>query len=237
MRNKKAPEMEANTSFRNIEELSPGDVILCHCDPSQDIVARIIHEVTSSEYCHAAIYYGNSLAAESTAKNGLKKGKIEKIEVSDLVSRYGHVALLRQPDAWRGDIRVKELQLFIDKVVETESKYNCKGILAFKKRRRIMKKNLYENLAKFFDENPDPVPTLKHKYFCSEFVTDCFTAVGFIEPRAAVLYQSDICAPGDFGKDPTFGAFWGYVTKKPEYVVEESDYFYQEGTYDKIFGA
>lgn len=229
--------MEANTSFRNVGELAPGDVILCHCDPSKGFVAKKIHEVTSSEYCHAAIYYGNSLAAESTAKNGLKKGKIEKIEVSKIVSRYRHVAILRQPDAWKGSGRVKALQLFIDKVVENEAKYNFNGIRAFKEKKRNHEESLYENLEKFFNGELESLPTLKHKYFCSEFVADCFIAVGFIDPSAAVLYQSDTYAPGDLGKDPTFGTFWGYLTEKPDYAVQESDFFYQASTYDEIFGA
>jgi len=67
--------MQPNTEFKNISYLKPGDVILCHCDPSKDLAAKAIHYVTSSEYCHAAIYYGDSLAAESTAKAASKRAR------------------------------------------------------------------------------------------------------------------------------------------------------------------
>ena len=124
--------MQQNNEFRNVSELKPGDVLLCYCDPSKDLVGNLIHSVTDSEYCHAAIFYGDNIAVETRAKDGMKKGKVKKVNISDLVSRYQHVAVIRQPDAWASDNRVNALRLFIDKVVEREVKYNFKGILTFK---------------------------------------------------------------------------------------------------------
>lgn len=229
--------MQPNTDFRDIADLRPGDVILCYCNPAEDLVAKVIHSVTSSKYCHAAIYYGNSLAAESTAKDGIKKGKIEKVPVSDLISRYEHVTVLRQPDAWASDDRVKALQLFIDKVVENDAKYNFSGIMSFKSRKEFHEANIQGKLEDFFDEQLTTASTEKGRYFCSEFVCDCFIAVGFIQPSAAVLFQSDTYSPGDLGKEPAFGTFWGYLTMSPNYMVPEHDYYYQATTYDAIFGV
>jgi len=229
--------MQSNNDFREITELKPGDVLLCHCDPSKDLVAKKIHNVTGSEYCHAAIYYGDCFVAESTAKNGIKKGEIGKVKVSDLVSRYGHVAVVRQPDAWARDDRVSTLKLFIDKVIENQAKYNFNGILKFKDRKELHESNVYEKLAQFFNGGLVPTSTEKHQYFCSEFVCDCFIAVGFIQPSAAILYQSDTYSPGDLSKDPTFGTFWGYLTDKANYKVRENDHFYYATTYDVLFGA
>ncbi|QWF71823.1 hypothetical protein KEF85_04970 [Methylomonas paludis] len=229
--------MQPNTEFKNIADLKPGDVILCHCDPSNDLVSKAIHSVTSSEYCHAAIYYGDSLAAESTAKDGIKKGKIEKVDVSKLISRYGHVAVLRQPDAWASDNRVEALKLFVDKVVENGAKYNFNGIFSFKSRKEFHEANIQEKLENFFGGKLSPLPTDKSEYFCSEFVSDCFIAVGFIQPSAAILFQSDTYSPGDLGKEPTFGTFWGYLTTNPSYKISEHDYYYRTTTYDVIYGV
>lgn len=229
--------MQPNTSFKNIADLRPGDVILCYCKPTEDFVAKAINNVTASEYCHAAIYYGASLAAESTAKNGIKKGEIKKISVSKLISRYDHVAVLRQPDAWTGDDRVRALQLFIDKVVENKAKYNFNGILSFKSRKDLHEANIQEKLEAFFNGQLNPIPTEKGAYFCSEFVCDCFIAVGFIQPSAAVLFQSDTYSPGDLGKEPAFGTFWGYLTMNQNYIVPEQDYYYRATTYDALFGV
>lgn len=229
--------MLPNSNFRNFSELKPGDVLLCHCNPSKDLVAKMIHKITGSDYCHAAIYYGDSLAAESTAKDGIKKGKIEKVKVSELLSRYDHVAVVRQPDAWAGGDRTSALKLFIDKVVENEAKYNFSGVFTFKNRKELHESNVYEKLKIFFKEELAHISTEKHQYFCSEFVCDCFIAVGFIQPSAAILYQSDTYSPGDLSKDPTFGTFWGYLTDKTEYQVSENDHFYHTTTYDVLFGA
>ncbi|MCF7981916.1 MAG: hypothetical protein K9K86_08020 [Pseudomonadales bacterium] len=229
--------MQQNNEFRNVSELKPGDVLLCYCDPSKDLVGNLIHSVTDSEYCHAAIFYGDNIAVETRAKDGMKKGKVEKVNISDLVSRYQHVAVIRQPDAWASDNRVNALRLFIDKVVEREVKYNFKGILTFKNRKEFHETNTYQKLSDFFENETDQQEVEKHQYFCSEFVCDCFIAVGFILPSAAILYQSDTYSPGDLCKDPTFGTFWDYLTDKSEYKVSESDQFYFTTPYDVLFGA
>jgi hypothetical protein len=229
--------MKPNTIFKNVADLKPGDVILCYCKPNDNLIAKVIHAVTASEYCHAAIYYGDSMVAESTAKDGIKKGKIEKINVSNLLSRYDHVAVLRQPDAWASSDSVKALQLFIDKVVQSKAKYNFIGFLTFKSRKERHETNIYEKLEAFFNDQLNSAQVEKGSYFCSEFVCDCFIAVGFIQPSAAVLFQSDTFSPGDLGKEPAFGTFWGYLTTKSNYAVSDKDYYYRETTYDAIFGV
>lgn len=229
--------MQENSDFKDFNALRAGDVILCHCNPSKDFVARKIEYVTSSEYCHAAIYYGNSEIAESTAKNGLKKGEIGKEDIRKLVSRYDHVAVLRQPDAWAGTDRAQALQLFIDKVISTGSKYNLEGVFSFKNRKELHEAKIHDKLSAFFDGELAPHSERKSKYFCSEFVCDCFIAVGFIQPSAAILFQSDTYSPGDLGKEPAFGTFWGYLTTREGYKVSESDYYYHAATFDEIFGA
>ena len=229
--------MEPNNTFRQVSELKPGDVLLCYSDPEKGFVARKIKNETDSEYCHAAIYYGNSLAAESRVKTGVKKGRIEKINVNQLVSRYDHVAVLRQPDAWSSDDRVTALQLFVDQVVDNEAKYNLIGAFRFKNRKEFHQANMHEKLKDYFDGKVTPLPTEKATYFCSEFVCDCFISVGFIHSSAAVIFQSDTYAPGDLGKESAFGTFWGYLTAREDYAVSERDFYYRATTYDAIFGA
>lgn len=229
--------MQPNTNFREASELKPGDVILCYCNTNKDLIAKAIHNVTASEYCHAAIYYGDSIVVESTAKDGIKKGKIGKVSISDLLSRYEHVAVLRQPDAWASDDSVAALKIFSDKVIENEAKYNTKGIISFKSEKALHESNVYKKLDDFFSGQQNSPQFEKGSYFCSEFVCDCYIAVGFIDPSAAVVYSSKTYSPGDLGKDPTFGTFWGYLTSKSNYTVPESDYFYRASTYDAIFGT
>jgi hypothetical protein len=224
-----------NNGFKNINHLKPGDVILCY--GGLNLTARAINAVTGSKYSHAAIYYGESFAAESTVKNGILKGKVKKIKVCELVSRYDHVAILRQPDAWASEDRTKALQLFINQVVANEAKYNFNGVLSFKNRKELHQSNIYEKLESFFAGQSTQIQTQKASYFCSEFVCDCFIATGFILPSAGVIFQSDTYSPGDLAKEPTFGTFWGYLTTKDDYIVPLDDYYYRASTYDQIFGV
>lgn len=227
--------MAINSDFKDSSLLKVGDILLCL--DSKSFISKKISNVTGSKYSHAAIYYGNSLVAESVAKNGLKKGKIGKTNISDLISRYDHIAVLRQPDAWIHIDRIKALQLFIDTSINTGAKYNFSGIPFFAKRKKEHILSISEKLEAYFNNKLSPTSEKKTQYFCSEFVSDCFIAVGFIDTSASILYQSDTYSPGDLGKDPTFGTFWGYLTGNFNYKVPETDYFYNHSTVDEIFST
>lgn len=213
-----------------------GDVVLCHTKISSSLVARKIESATGSEYCHAAIYYGDGMVAESMVKHGVKSGGIGKTAITDLIKRYDHVTVLRQPDAWVSEDRRRSLQLFIDKAISSKAKYNFSGISKFSKKKGEHETSIQEKLTAFFSNELQPKPVHKHSYFCSEFVADCFIAVGFIDPSAAILYQSDTYSPGDLGKDSTFGTFWGYLSAQDNYKVPNTDYFYHHTTVDEVFG-
>lgn len=225
--------MKVNNSLADKSNLKTGDILLCH--KANDYVAGKIEKVTKSKYCHAAIFYGDSHVAESLALDGLKKGKVCKTNIQDLINRYDHVAVLRQPDAWATPDRINALKSFIDKIIAREVKYNLKGIYRFVKRKKLHENSIHDKLNTFFNGELRVFLPEKSNYFCSEFVCDCFISTGFIEPSAAVLYQADTYSPGDLGKDPTFGTFWGYLAHSQHYKVPEDDVFYQQSTFDDIF--
>ncbi|WP_061011119.1 YiiX/YebB-like N1pC/P60 family cysteine hydrolase [Vibrio sp. CUB2] len=224
-----------NNKQLDIAWLQPGDVLLCH--KKDDYVAKKIEEKTGSKYCHAAIYYGDSLAAESLAFDGFKKGRIGKTNVSDLIARYDHVAVLRLHHGWGSTKRIDDLKQFIDKVINMGSRYNLCGIARFVKRKAFHESTLFKKLNEFFNGDFPPYSPVKSNYFCSEFVCDCFIAVGIIQPSAAVLYQSNVYAPGDLGNDATFGVFAGYLVKHSSHAIPTDDVFYNQSTYDEIYGS
>ena len=79
----------------SIESLRAGDVLLCYKDSKIDPVGKKITKETDSEYTHAAICIDEITAAESLTSSGVSKNSIK-----ELVFRYDHVAVFRQPDAW-----------------------------------------------------------------------------------------------------------------------------------------
>jgi len=226
--------MSKKTNIRHVNELISGDVLLCHIDAS--LIAQQIEKATGSKYSHAAIYYGDGFVAESLIKEGLGKGQIVKNAIRDVISRYDHIAVIRQPDAWCSEQSIAGLKLFIDKTIENGAKYNLGGIFSFTKRKELHETNVHQKLVDFFANESIPISPNKENYFCSEFVADCFIATGFIQPSAAILFQSDTYSPGDLGKEPTFGTFFGYLTNNPSYEVKEEDYYYHASTFDEIFG-
>jgi hypothetical protein len=215
----------------SINDLSAGDVLLCYKDAKLDLVGKGITHVTDSEYTHAAICINQCTAAESTVFSG-----VAKVKIQDFVKRYDHVAVFRQPDAWSPPERVLALNFFVDSVIESRAKYNLRGVVAFKKRHELHQLSLMEQLHAFFNGTYVPVPIEKGNYFCSELVANCFIVTGFIDPSAAVLYQSAVTSPGALGRDATFGTFYGYVSAVPNYSARETDEFFNARTFSEMFG-
>lgn len=215
----------------SISELRAGDVLLCYKDAKLDPIGKGITHVTNSEYTHAAICIDSCTAAESTVLGG-----VAKVKVQDLVKRYDHVAVFRQPDAWRPPERVQAIKAFIDSIIASGAKYNLRDVVTFKKRSEVHQLSLTEQLHAFFNGTYVPAPIEKGSYFCSELVADCFVVTGFIEPSAAVVYKSNVTSPGALGRDPTFGTFYGYVSVTPNYSVPVTDEFFNVSTFSEIFG-
>lgn len=215
-----------------LSELRPGDVLLCFKDAKFDVAGKLIAHVTKSDYTHAAICINQCTAAESLVSAGVRRTRTH-----DLVQRYDHVAVFRQPDAWQSAESVQALNTFIDSVIESGAKYNLREVATFSRRQDVHQLSLTEQLQEFFKGDLAPSPTEKGSYFCSELVADCFVATGFIQPSAAVVYRSNVTSPGALGRDPTFGTFVGYVSVAPNYTVPTTDEFFNSSTLSEIYGS
>jgi hypothetical protein len=223
--------MDQEMKLVSISELRAGDVLLCYKDAKLDPIGKGITHVTNSEYTHAAICIESCTAAESTVLGG-----VVKVKVQDLVKRYDHVAVFRQPDAWRPPERVQAMNTFIDSIIASGAKYNLRDVATFKKRNEVHQFSLTEQLHAFFNGTYAPAPVEKGSYFCSELVANCFVVTGFIEPSAAIVYKSNVTSPGALGRDATFGTFYGYVSVTPNYSVPATDEFFNASTFSEIFG-
>jgi len=219
--------MSTNEKIISLDDVEAGDLLLCCGD---DKTARKIEAQTDSRYTHSAICINSSEAVEA----GLRG--IEKNSIQQILSRYPFVAVFRQPDAWSKE-RIVAMNRFVDQIVESQLKYNIQGIRDFVEKKRNHQISLHDKLAAYFDGDLDPDSYQKEKYFCSELVADCFVATGFIAPSAAVVYKSDTYAPGDLGRDPTFGTFVGYLCSGEEFAIPDDDEFINNSTFEEIFGG
>ncbi|MFW9440483.1 YiiX/YebB-like N1pC/P60 family cysteine hydrolase [Xanthomonas euvesicatoria] len=210
-------------------EMRAGDVLLCYKDAKIDPVGKGITHVTDSEYTHAAICISSSVAAEATVSAGVAKVQLESLN--------DHVAVFRQPDAWKPASRIQVMNEFIDYIVASEAKYNLRDVVTFKNRRKFHQLSISEQLHAFFNGTYVPSPIEKGRYFCSELVVSCFVITGFIDASAEVLYKPNVISPGALGRDSTFGTFLGYVSCKPNYSIPAADEFINYATLDQIFGS
>ncbi len=218
-----------NNKIVSINSLKAGDVLLCYIKKKVDPVGKKITKETDSDYVHAAICIDSTAAAESIVSSG-----VQKVPLRNIVCRYDHVAVFRQPDAW-SQSRVTALNFFIDTIIKSGAKYNLSGVAKFRKRKELHDKTIQEQLEAFFKGQTTPDPSLKGQYFCSELVADCFVATEFIQPSAAVHYRSSTTSPGALGRDPTFGTFYGYLACAKNYQVPDSDEFINTTTYSEIY--
>ena len=217
----------------SLDVLRAGDVLLCYKAKTIDILGKKIRKVTQSNYTHAAICIDSTNAVESVSS--LTSNGVAKVTNAALVGRYDHVAVFRQPDAWPPS-SIEVLRAFIERILTSGAKYNLSGVAAFRKRKNLHDMTVTEQLRAYFDDSSCPPPQLKEKYFCSELVCDCFVASGFIDPSAAIVYQSSVTSPGALGRDPTFGTFCGYITTVPDYAVPPEEEFFNTTTFAEIFG-
>ncbi|HHP0473008.1 TPA: YiiX/YebB-like N1pC/P60 family cysteine hydrolase [Vibrio harveyi] len=214
----------------NKNVLQTGDIILCYKNGKFDALGKAIQSVTKSEYVHAGIYLGDNIVAESMT-SGLAKENLNNV-----LQRYDHVAIFRRHDAW-DEGRVRLLKYFVEKMLESKCKYNFSGVFNFKGAKEEHQQTLTKQLEDYFNGDCVQISPIKENYFCSEFVVDCFVVTGFIEPSAAVLYNSTVTAPGDLGRDATFGYFLGYLSSDSQYDIPENDEFYNVSTWEDIFGS
>lgn len=224
---------KTHTNLISLDGLRSGDVLLCYKAKWIDLFGNKIREVTQSDYTHAAICIDSSNAVESVSS--LTSYGVTKVTIAALVGRYDHVAVFRQPDAWPPS-RTDALREFTERILASGAKYNLSGVASFRKRKNVHVMTVTEQLHAYFNDSVCPSPSLKEKYFCSELVADCFVATGFIDPSAAIVYQSSVTSPGELGRDPTFGTFCGYISTVPGYAVPPDDEFFNTTTFAEIFG-
>ncbi|HCE93744.1 MAG TPA: hypothetical protein DEV74_14795 [Acidovorax sp.] len=209
--------------------LRPGDVLLCRGDGAFDVTRRVIASKTGSQYTHAAIYLGEGMVLEAV------RPRVQKVPLDELLERYAHVAVFRQPDAWMPD-RIQALAFFASKSVIAKARYNLGGALKIFDAKADHQNTVYERLDAYFKDPKSVSWSEKEEYFCSELVVDCYIVAGFIDPSAIAVYQSHTYSPGDLAEDPTFGTFAGYISGRPGYTIPSSDEFYGRTTFDEIFG-
>ena len=188
----------------SVADLLPGDVLLYRAS-GQKFYQKQITEVTGSPYTHAAIFLGNGLVAESNFPYGVAKQSVQKS-----IEGSGCVAVLRSQLGFGGD-RPRQLNEFVDSVLEANRFYDLIGVVTFNKAAKQYQENRLDFIRRNYGEVTSNAEFAKQKFFCSAFVVACYSVAGVIEPSAQVAYVPDMFSPGNLYQDPTFGWVLGYL--------------------------
>ena len=206
----------------SVADIKVGDVLLCWPE-HPDFAQRRIQSATGSKYVHAAIVMSETPTYAAEVGFGLDmltKKSLRRTAISDLVARYGHVTVLRHPDAWPRS-SVLRLRRFIARRLG-RTRYRPFKALRVEKRGRDREKNQLALLDNYFAGSSKPRAS-KSAYFCSEFVFECFMEGGYLHESAAVVYCAEDTSPGRLARDNTFGFPVGYLTNSNAYVVPAGD--------------
>jgi hypothetical protein len=198
----------------SVADLLPGDVLLYRAN-GQKSYQKQITEVTGSPYTHAAIFLGNGLVAESNFPYGVVRRSVQKsIEGSRCV------AVLRSQLGFGGD-RPRQLNEFVDSVLENNRFYDLIGVVTFNKAAKQYQENQLDFIRCNYGEVTTNTELAKQRFFCSAFVVACYSVAGVIGPSAQVAYVPDMISPGNLYQDPTFGWVLGYLLPEGESIPDD----------------
>lgn len=217
-----------------VTDIKTGDVLLCWPE-HPDFAQRRIQAATGSKYVHAAIVMSETpaYAAEvGFCLDTLTKKSLRRTAINDLVTRYGHVTVLRHPDAWPHS-SVLRLRKFIARQLG-RTRYRAFKVLLVEKRGRDRQANQLALLDGYVAGASKP-RAAKSAYFCSEFVVECFMEGGYLHDSAAVVYCAEDTSPGRLARDNTFGFVVGYLTNTNAYVIPAFDPFRSQTRYEVMF--
>lgn len=192
-------------------EVRPGDVILCY---SQDM--REERPGRQSGYSHAAICFDDGKILESAGSG------VRKTDIKSLLDEYGHLAVIRNFDAW-GELQLHMLKEFATRVVGTP--FNSPGLKNYEAQRMQSLTTQLERIS--VSDRVNAIVPFKPatKLFCSELVVTAFIEVGLIGALARQVFEPEIFLPQDIADDMLFGFFIGYILPYQSYVLPEDDYF------------
>jgi uncharacterized protein YycO len=192
-------------------QLQPGDVLLCY---SSGLKGKNEHLMQG--YSHVAIFTSKAGVVEANSKG------VNRTSVSELLSEYGHIAVLRNSELWSRK-RLERLDDFLAKKIGLE--FNQTGMYRVPERKEQQDAEIMTRVEGYFEGRFVPKSHDRNIYFCSELVTAAFIDVGIIDESASIIFSPETFSPEDIGRDKAFGFFIGYIKPYDDYQIPDDDNF------------
>jgi uncharacterized protein YycO len=211
MPNKNIKYFHMQLKILNESQVQPGDILLCY---SADLKGK--NECVMQGYSHVAICTFKTGVIEASS-NG-----INRTSVIDLLSEYGHIAVLRNSKLWSRK-RLERLDEFVAKKIGL--KFNQTGMYRVPERKEEQDAEIMTRVKGYFEGRFVPKSHDRDIYFCSELVTAAFIDVGIIDESASIILSPETFSPEDIGRDKAFGFFVGYIKSYDDYPIPDDDDF------------
>lgn len=198
------------------KDLEIGDVIFC--GKSKSIKrTEIIQNTTDGAYVHCSVYVGRGDIVDLTSDG------IRSIHFSDFINEYSYCAVTRCPSMNKH--REKKLVSFIDKCLNEDVRYNYIGaaLLPYREYFHIKKHYWLFFGKKYRKFKPRSKFLGKNRYFCSEFIVECFKACDSIRQNDS-YFDSHMWSPSGLAEENIFH-FEGYVSNAGFEAVSSDDPF------------
>jgi hypothetical protein len=179
------------------QELLAGDVLFCG-QAKRDKVTELIQNTTDGVYVHCGIYIG-----DGTVVDAVRSG-VREIALEDFVSDYSYVSVTRCPGS--NQQRSELIVEFARTCARSGLRYNHIGAALAPLREYFNIRKQYslnrKKHRRTYGGRNQADPSQK-KYFCSEFVVQCYIECGYIAEEED-YYQTAFWTPTGLAEENIF---------------------------------
>lgn len=178
------------------QELLAGDVLFCG-QAKRDKRTELIQSTTDGVYVHCGIYVGDGTVIDAVGAG------VREISLEQFVSAYAYIAVTRSPGA--NQKRSKKIVQFARRCANAKLRYNFIGAALVPLREYLNIKNHYNITARkrLIRKRLRQSETARRRYFCSEFVVQCYIECGYIGKEQS-YFRSECWSPTGLAEENLF---------------------------------
>ncbi|MGN2613024.1 hypothetical protein ACTFQ6_14775 [Aliivibrio fischeri] len=194
------------------DDLQIGDVLMCG-SAIKSKNSYLITNASDGVYVHCAIYVGNGMIVDMVVP------KIRKISLYELSQDYSYLTVVRCFGI--NNERQISILKFVDFCLEKGVKYNYLGaVLSPLKEYRNFKYHYIKQKGDSFDSRYETKKA--DKFFCSEFIVECFKNAGYVQKNSRI-FESSNWTPTGLAEDNSIFKFVGFLNLTVLRFVDHKD--------------
>jgi len=194
--------------------LRAGDVLFCSRG-RKGWLAELIQNTTDGVYTHCGIYVGKGQVIHADRQG------VQEISLEDFITDYAYIAVTRCPGT--GKRRSRKILNFARDCANKRFRYNLIGAALVPLLEYLNIKKHYDphDFRKFLPPKSGLPKLLRKRFFCSQFVVQCYIECGYIDADDR-YYQSRYWSPTGLAEENIFELI-GFMSKGGLSAVDHGD--------------